>query len=127
MRKILLALAGVAILAATPAAADPCIRQNDIWNWSSINDKTLILENSRHQKIVAKLIGTCSDLAFRQTIAIKSFAGFGLSCIERGDTVITRSAGFRGSCSIASIEPFYGPMKRSYHDSDMHRSAHPSY
>ena len=34
---------GLAILAATPALADTCIRQNDIWNWSSINDKTVDL------------------------------------------------------------------------------------
>jgi len=123
MRRFLLALAGLAILAATPVAASTCIRHNDIYNWSSINDKTLILENFRHQKLVAKLIGTCSEFKFRQRIAIKSFSGFPLSCVERGDTVITRSAGFTGRCSIVSLEPYTGPM---HPDAVMHK-AHSNY
>ncbi len=127
MRKILSALAGVAILAATPAAASTCIRHNDIWNWSSINDKTLILENSRHQKWIAKLIGTCSNLNFHQTIAVKSFGGFQLSCVERGDTVITRDIGFRGRCSIISIEPYTPPAKQSKPDAIVPAPSHPNY
>jgi hypothetical protein len=117
-------LAGLAILAATPAGAASCIRQNDIWNWSSINDKTLILENSRHQKWIAALAGTCSEFKFRQRIAIKSFAGFPLSCVERGDTVITRSPGFTGRCSIVSIKPYVGPM---HPNSQMHSPGHSNY
>ena len=124
MRRFLTALAGVAILAATPAAATTCIRHNDIYNWSSINDKTLILENFRHQKLLAKLIGTCSELNFRERIAIKSFGGFPLSCVERGDTVITRSPGFTGRCSIVSLEPYDGPMHPNSH---LHSSGHSSY
>lgn len=126
MRKFLLALAGAAILATSPAEADTCIRHTDIWNWSSINDKTIILENSRHQKWIAKLIGTCSGLNFHQTIAIKSPGGFRLSCVERGDTVITRDIGFRGRCSIVSIEP-YTPPKQSKPDSMAPKPLHSSY
>ena len=125
MRKILLALAGAAILAATPAAADPCLRQSDIWNWKSINDKTLILENSRHQKWLAKLIGTCSEFNFRQTIEVKSFGGTRLSCVEKGDSVITRSAGFHGSCSIESLEPYTAPAKDN--KTDANAPPHSSY
>ena len=124
MRRFLSALAGLAILAATPAAAATCIRQNDIWNLSSINDKTLILENSRHQKWSAKLIGTCSEFKFRERIAIKSFTGFPLSCVESGDTVITRSPGFTGRCSIVSIKPYFGPM---HPESQTHSPGHSSY
>jgi hypothetical protein len=124
MRRYLSALTGLAILAATPAVATPCIRHNDIYNWSSVNDKTLILENFRHQKLVAKLIGTCSEFKFRERIAIKSFSGFPLSCVERGDTVITRSPGFTGRCSIVSLEPYNGPM---HPKADMHKSGHSSY
>jgi hypothetical protein len=116
MRRLILALAGVAMLAATPATAAPCLRQYDIWNWKSINDKTLILENSRHQKWIAKLMGTCSEFNFRETIAVKSFGGTRLSCVERGDTVFTRNAGFPGRCSITSIEPYTPPAKDHQYD-----------
>ena len=47
MKRLICAVAGLAILAATPAAASTCIRHDDIWNWSSPNDKTLILEDYR--------------------------------------------------------------------------------
>lgn len=111
MRRFLSAVAGLAVLAATPALADTCIRQNDIRNRSSINDKTLILENYRHQKFLVKLIGTCSDFKFREKLVIKSRGGFGISCVQMGDTVITRGFGLPGRCSVTSVEPYTPPAK----------------
>lgn len=106
MRRTLSALVGAAMLAASPAAADTCIRQNDIWNWSSINDKTLILENHRHQKFLVKMIGTCGNFRFHQSLVIKSHSGFGISCVGMGDDVITHEVGMRGTCAITSVVPF---------------------
>lgn len=111
MRRSISALVGLAVLAATPALADTCIRHNDIYNWSSIDDKTLILENYRHEKWKVKLIGTCSGFKFHERLAIRSRPGFALSCVERGDDVITRDAGIRGRCSIVSIERYVPPPK----------------
>ncbi len=113
----------VAMLAATPALAAPsvCIRQDDIRNWSSPDDKHLVLENYRHQKALLTLIGTCSGFKFTETIAIRSPGATGLSCISRGDTVRTHDLGFRGTCAVVKIEPYTGPIGN--HPSDANQSS----
>jgi hypothetical protein len=125
MRRLLSALAGAAILAATPAAADTCIRHNDIWNWSSINDKTLILENYRHQKFLVKMIGTCGDFKFHQRLDIRSRGATGLSCVAMGDDVITHEVGMRGTCAVTSVVPYVAPAKDN--KSDANAPPHPTY
>ncbi|MEI9887910.1 MAG: DUF6491 family protein [Rhizomicrobium sp.] len=115
MRKLILALCGAAMLGVSPAvAADGtvCIRHNDIYNWTALNDKTLVLENFRHQKALVKLIGTCSNFRFHETIAIRSAGGTDLSCVEAGDTVITRDLGMTGRCAVVSVAPYTGPAKQ---------------
>jgi hypothetical protein len=112
MRKWLFAAALIAT--STPAfATDPCIRHDDIHNWTALNDKTILVENYRHQKAMLKLIGTCSDLGYHESLAISSHtAGFGIACIERGDTITTRNSGLHGTCAIVSISPYNGSMNR---------------
>ena len=83
MRRLIFALAGLAVLATTPALADSCIRHDDLYNWSSINDKTVILENFRHEKWLAKLVGTCGNFKFHERIEIRSPGALGISCIEK--------------------------------------------
>src|SRR4051812_11189702 len=124
MRKLILAMSAATMLAA-PALADmpkgdTCIRHFDLYNWSSPDDKTLILENNRHKKVLAHLIGPCIGLRFEQTIAIRSPGASQLSCIERGDFVSTRSfgSGIRSTCAIGSLEPYSGEVKR--HNADWH-------
>jgi hypothetical protein len=116
MRRWIFGLAAVAVLATTPALADSCIRHDDIYSWSSINDKTLILENYRHQKWLIKLIGTCSDFKFHERLVIQSPGALAISCIERGDSVLTRSDGIRGRCAIMSIDPYTVPAKDNKSD-----------
>ena len=114
-------------MAATPAMADRCIRHNDLWNWQAVNNKTIILENTRHQKWLVKLIGTCDDLNFHQRLAIRSPGASQLDCVERGDTVITHEIGFRGVCAITSIEPYTPPANQSHPDNASPKPLHPSY
>lgn len=128
MRKLLLIAAAVSVLA-TPALAarnNTCIRQDDIRNWTAINDKQVILENYRHQKVLLKLIGTCQNLRWREAIEIRSPGASRLSCVSRGDTIITRGFGGGGGvgagrCAIVGIEPYNGPMNpRRANASDRH-------
>src|SRR6185437_16812931 len=70
MRKsILLAASAAIVLTAVPALAGPavCIRQDDLYNWTALNDKQVVIENFRHQKALLTLIGTCSGLKFHET------------------------------------------------------------
>ena len=90
MKKILLA-AALCIVAATPALARPsvCIRQDNIRNWTALNDKQIVLEDYNHHKALLKLIGTCSGFRFSEALAIRSPGAMGLSCVETGDTIVT--------------------------------------
>jgi hypothetical protein len=48
MRKLFFVLAGSAVLTATSASAaagNSCIRHDDIYTWTTLDDRTLILEN----------------------------------------------------------------------------------
>ncbi|MEJ1970708.1 MAG: DUF6491 family protein [Rhizomicrobium sp.] len=116
MRKLIPTAALAATLLATPvAAAFPsgasCIRQDDINNWTSLNDKQIVLENLRHRRVLLKLIGTCSGFRFHENLVIRSPGATGLSCVSPGDSIITRNAGMGGRCTVISVEPYNGPMK----------------
>ena len=124
MKRLICAVAGLAILAASPAAASTCIRQNDIYNWSSPNDRTLILEDYRHHKWLAKMIGTCTDLYYHEKLIIKAREGLGLSCVQMGDIVITRNNGLNGRCAITSVVPYVPPAKGDKDDSSAPHSGY---
>ena len=120
MRKLFLMAAALAVLAA-PAAGAPrtgggttCVRHNDIYNWTALNDKRLVVENYRHQKVLLKLIGTCSGFRFRETIAIRNRGGSDLDCIGPGDDVFVRDNGIGGRCAVVSVSPYNGPVGSRY-------------
>jgi hypothetical protein len=111
MRKLFLILAGTVMLTATSASADSCIRHDDIYNWNNLDDRTLVLENYRHQKFLVKLVGTCQGFNFHQRLIIKSPGALRISCVEKGDIVITPNNGISGRCAITSIAPYVTPAK----------------
>ncbi len=121
--SILLAATAATLLIAAPASARPsvCIQRDNIRNWSSIDDKHLVLEDYHHTRALLSLIGTCSNFKFHETIAIKTPGEIGISCISNGDDVITRDVGMTGRCSIVGIEPYDGPVlarHSDHHDDD---------
>jgi hypothetical protein len=134
MRKLLVLAAVAAAALSTPAFADTtaCVRQNDIRNWTALNDKSVVLENYRHQKVLLKLIGTCSNLQFNESLVIRSPGATGLSCVSVGDTITSRGLGgnfgsMNGRCAVVSVTPFTGSMQRPDHDHDADSNHHSSY
>ena len=111
MRKCILVAAAAAMLASTPAFADPsvCIRQDELYNWTALNDKHVVIENYHHKKALLTLIGVCTGLKFHETIAIRSPGGTGLSCISPGDEISVRDLGMREHCAITKVEPYTAP------------------
>ncbi len=112
MRKFILMAAAAAVLASTPAFAAPpsvCIRQDDLYNWTALNDKHVVIENYQHKKALLTLIGVCTGLKFHETIAIRSPGGTGLSCISPGDTLSVRDLGMNQRCAIIKVEPYTAP------------------
>ncbi len=114
MRKLFLAFCGAAALAgATPAlAADSatCIRRNDVREWASPADKTLVVENSARHRILLTLTGGCSGFGLYDQLGIGGVLESKASCIAAGDTVTTVYAGERGVCRVVSVRPYGGPL-----------------
>jgi hypothetical protein len=123
MRKFLLITAALAAMAA-PAAGDTgggtrCVRHNDIYNWTGLSDKLLVVENYRHQKVLLKLIGTCYGFKFRETIGFRNRGGSDLDCIGPGDEVFVRDRGLGGRCAVVSVAPYDGQVgSHASHDND---------
>jgi hypothetical protein len=118
MRKLLLITAALVAMAAPAAAATgggtSCVRHNDIYNWTSLSDKLLVVENYRHQKVLLKLIGTCYGFKFRETVAFRNRGGSDLDCISAGDEVYVHDMGTGGRCAVVSVSPYNGQV--GHHD-----------
>lgn len=117
MKLGILVLAGLAVLTATPAlASQGCLRGIDIKTFDAHGDRTLIVENFRHEKFQLSLFGTCSDLDFKQRLAFKTVGGGDLSCIGRGDEIRSRQfgSGIREVCVINKIEAYTPEMDAAY-------------
>ncbi|HXC54985.1 MAG TPA: DUF6491 family protein [Rhizomicrobium sp.] len=130
MRRLLgAALAAATLLAGAPAFATdaPCVRQDDIRNWNALDDKNIVLESYHHQKVLLKLIGTCSGFKFSEALQIRARGESGLSCVQAGDSVVTRT-GIGGRCAIVSVTAYTGDMKAHHDAGDSHgTSGHNSY
>jgi len=119
MRKLLLTTAAAATIFCTAARADSCVRQNDISNYTAISDRLVVVENYHHQKVLLKLIGTCSNLRYHESLAIQTRGESGLSCVQAGDMITTHNSGASGTCAIVSVTPYNGSMNwRGGHPSD---------
>lgn len=114
MKSALIA-AGLASLIATPALANPnCLELSQIWSWKALDNKTLVVEDNWHQKFKVSLMGYCPDLMFKQNLAFDVIGGTGLSCVSRGDQVISREqamGAFR--CPISNIVLYTPDMEKS--------------
>ena len=113
MRNLFLAFCGAAILGATPVfAADSatCIRRNDVQQFASPGDKTLVVENSARQRVLLTLSSGCSGFGLYDQVGIGGPAESHVSCIAAGDTVTTVYAGQRGICHVVSVTPYSGPL-----------------
>jgi hypothetical protein len=136
MKKFTLAaplavLASAAVLTAmTPAAAQPrrdCLRVNQIDSFSPIrgNERAMVVIDKFRNKYKISFNTVCQDLDFNGAIQIRTNSNFGLSCIERGDRVISRSfAGWRDRCVITGVERYTPAMERAdrrNYDRDVYR------
>ncbi|HEX4293514.1 MAG TPA: DUF6491 family protein, partial [Rhizomicrobium sp.] len=82
------ALAAALLLSGQAMAAGTCLRQSEIYNWNSLNDRTVIVEDNFHQKFKLSLLSPCLNMQFKERLGFKTFGGTALSCVSRGDDVI---------------------------------------
>ena len=107
MKKALFAAAALLTMLAAPASAQrDCLRVHDIRNWwATDNNRALIVEDSWRNQFRLTLIGTCSNLRFRDSVAFRSRGATRLSCLVPGDSVITRDRTMGNShCAITRVE-----------------------
>lgn len=114
MKKVLAAAAGLLALAATPALSRPaCLELALVWNYKALNDNILIVEDELHRKFKLTLMGYCPNLPYKQRLGFKVFGGTALSCISKGDEVISRDLGFPYRCPIMDIVPYTPEMEKA--------------
>jgi hypothetical protein len=110
-----LIVAALAVFASSAALADPnCLELAQIYSWKAVDNKTLIVEDNWHQKFKVGLMGYCPELPFRETLGFDVIGGTGLSCVSKGDFVITHEpqmGGFR--CPVSSIVPYTPAMEKA--------------
>ncbi len=100
-------------ISSTAWAAAPCLRQDQIYNWTPLNDTTLVVEDDLHKKFKLTLLGKCFDLQYRERIGFKVFGGFGLSCVTRGDSILSGSVIGPQRCSIKTVELYTPDMEKA--------------
>jgi hypothetical protein len=123
MKKFTLAatalLSAAVLTAVTPAAAQPrrdCLRVNQIDSFSPIrgNERAMVVIDKFRNKYKISFNSVCQDLDFNGAIQIRTNSNFGLSCVERGDRVISRSyAGWPDRCVITGVERYTPAMERA--------------
>ena len=113
MMKALLAGTLAASIAA-PAVANPnCLQLVRVWSFKALDTRTLIVEDDLHQKFKLNLMGYCPALPFKEMLGFKVIGGMDLSCISRGDEVISHDIGMVYHCPIASIQSYTPAMEKA--------------
>jgi hypothetical protein len=110
--------AQTASLAAAPKPAPVCLRQDMVWGWKVVDDKTLIVTDKVRKSYTVSLKPGCFDLKWPMHLGFKSYSGFGISCLTRNDYVIVPpQAGMPPQrCFIADIQPYTGAPAPSAQD-----------
>src|ERR1700744_4109820 len=114
MKTIFATTVLAATLFSAPAlAATPCLQQSQIYSWDALNDRTLIVEDMRHQKFKLNLMVSCQHLQFHQRLGFKTFSNTALACLEKGDEVISGTEIGPQMCPIKSIEAYTPDMEKA--------------
>jgi hypothetical protein len=130
MKKIILALAvtGTALTAlAAPASAQPrqqCLRNNQIDSFQAVKGdaRAIVVTDKFRNKYKLSFNRVCDSVDYNGALAIKSQSTTGLSCIARGDMVISRGTGggWVDRCVVTSVAPYTAAMERADRDQARH-------
>jgi hypothetical protein len=92
-------------MAQPPAPAKPpCLTQINIYDFSPVpGNRSLVVTDRLHKRYRLNFMGICNGLQFHVGLRFKTF-GSNLSCVARGDSVITRDVAGPPSCIIKDIQ-----------------------
>lgn len=101
-----LALAAL-VFSAVPAMAAPgCLKMVNLYSWHELGRHAVILENVGHRKFKVDYSGYCGNLKYAMSIGVKSQSPSDLSCLQRGDILLTHTANQNYRCVVEDISPY---------------------
>jgi hypothetical protein len=116
---ISMAAAFIALSVAAPALAapadPPCLQVGQVYDFKPVpgNRSLIVIDRLRH-KYKVNFMGVCSDLQFNLGLGFKSFGTGRLSCLTKGDYVISHDpARPMNHCIIQNIQPYTAAMERA--------------
>ena len=90
-----------------------CLRQNMVWGWKVVDNRTLIVTDKVQKAYKVSLRPGCFDLKWPMRLGFKSLGGFGLSCLQRNDyLVVPPQAGLPAQRCLISDVAAYAPPAR---------------
>jgi hypothetical protein len=115
LRTLVLSAMAVVVLSAVPSQAQrACLREDQIFSFDVIDDRTLIVEDNLHQKFKVSLLGYCNNLRFRNALGFQTVGGTGLSCITPGDNIINRGLNsWPQRCPVKSVVLYTPEMQKA--------------
>jgi hypothetical protein len=125
-------MAMAAVWAAGPASAQgnrsqedrgkPCLRQGYIYSFETVpGNRSLIVTDLARHRYRLNFTGECYDLQYQFGLRFKTFGVGSLSCVSRGDSVLTRGAG-PNQCIIKDIQYQTPQMDRTDFEAAARRS-----
>ena len=99
---------------AAPSVRRPaCLRFGEIYSWKALDNRTVIAEDTRHNKFRLALMGYCPDVQFKERIGFQSPGSSYLSCMSAGDTLLVNQfgTGRPQRCPISGITAYTPEME----------------
>jgi uncharacterized protein DUF6491 len=124
MKTTFALIAAAATLLSVPAfAAGSCLRQDQIYSWHPITDRALMVENDFHKKFKLTLLSPCQELQFHERLGLKTFSGSALSCISKGDEILSGTPIGPQHCVIKTVEDYTPEMEKADKDAEAAKKA----
>lgn len=100
---------------AQPKPQPPCLQIGQVYDFTPVpGNRSLIVTDTFRKKYKVSFMGICRDIQFNLGLGFKAFAPGRLSCLSRGDYVISHSTGsIADRCPIQKIEAYTPQMERS--------------
>lgn len=116
--------------AQTPPPAAPrtpdCLRIANIYDYTPVpGNRALIVTDRARRKFKLTFMGQCAGLQYHMGLAFKSMGTGGLSCMDKGDKVVTHDVAGIPECIINSVVPYTPQMEKADADAAARAKAKP--
>lgn len=121
-RLVIVTLAAT-LLSTSTFAAGVCLRQANIYNWTALDNRTVIVEDDFHKKFKLTLMTPCLNMQFHERLGFKTFGGSQLACVSKGDEILSGSPIGPQHCPISKIEAYTAEMEKADKDAKAAKDA----